>query len=65
MHYGIITLTTTTGSELRLLVSPAIPIAVFEDEGCTRVLTPTHNNGGWKVTETLDEVLDKIEMALS
>ena len=57
-------ITVTTGKDTPLTIYFSNNISVIKkDHGCC-IMDGLHNNGGWLVTESYDEVISKIDTAL-
>lgn len=50
------------GKALPVLIDPMAIETMHPDQGRTRVSVPTHNNGGWTVKESIDEIVEKMRL---
>lgn len=51
--------------EVYLNINSAIPMSVSQHDCVCKIGYPTHNNGGYKIYSPLEDVVRKIESALS
>ena len=58
----LIELTSSNGSLLKLFLTGTSPLAICTDKGRTYFLDGLHQNGGWEVKETPDEITAKLAL---